>query len=214
MNAKNFSFIILILFVVLVSATLFFTRFTDEDGGISANRNQSEWAELGFFPFKQARDLANVELKTLTGDATTLAAASNQWQLVNFGYMFCPDICPINLRLLSDIKKEWAAGSDGELTVTHITFDPARDTPDRLAKYLDYINPDFLGLTGELADIRTVAQQLNTVFIYEQPDEYGNYFITHSDNIALLNPNGQYVGLFKAPYNKKNMLRVLQGIIH
>jgi len=143
------------------------------------------------------------------------ANTTEKWQLVNFGYMFCPDICPINLRLMSEVKKEWDAEEKvTDFDITHITFDPERDTPDRLSKYLDYIDTNYIGLTGDLEEIRKVAQQLNTIFIHEKPDEYGNYFITHSDSIALLNPQGQYVGLFKGPYDKDNMVKALEYLIN
>jgi protein SCO1/2 len=51
------------------------------------------------------------------------------------------------------------------------------------------------------------------VFIFEQPDERGHYFITHSDSMALVNPQGEYVGLFKGPYNKDNMLQALGVLV-
>lgn len=166
--------------------------------------------ELGFFLFKAPRQLAPVELSRLSGESASLTDVSQHWQLVNFGYMFCPDICPINLRLLRDIKNQWdQQGTQPPLSITHITFDPERDTPDRLKPYLDYLHKDFIGLTGELKGIRQVAQQLNTVFIHEKPDEYGNYFITHSDSIALLNPAGEYVGLFKGPYDQDKIIEAL-----
>jgi protein SCO1/2 len=159
--------------------------------------------------------LAAITLYALDGEEVVLAKATDQWQLVNFGYMFCPDICPINLRLMSELKQEWdTENKSASFAITHITFDPTRDTSDRLSKYLDYINPDYIGLSGELENIRKVAQQLNTIFIHEKPDEFGNYFVTHSDSIAVLNPAGEYVGLFKGPYNKDNMSKALERLIN
>ena len=129
--------------------------------------------------------------------------------MINFGYMFCPDICPINLEFMGEVKTAWDAKAAESLAITHITFDPERDTPEKLSPYLNYIDENLVGLTGELEEIRKIATQLNTVFIFEEPDQYGNYFITHSDSIALLNPEGQYVGLFKGPYDKDKVLSLI-----
>lgn len=213
MSAKKVSIALLVLLAILVTAALFV-----QQGGFSLSKSQvaqrNELNALGFFLFEQPRTLAPIELSTLDGQQTSLAGITDQWQLVNFGYMFCPDICPINLRLMSALKKEWDENAVGdEFAITHITFDPERDTPDRLKPYLDYINPAYIGLSGELENIRKVAQQLNTIFVHEKPDEYGNYFIAHSDSIALLNPAGQYVGLFKGPYDKVNMTKALRQLI-
>ena len=176
--------------------------------------HKQQLVELGFFKFNQGRELAPVVLEDLEGNKTTLTNRHKQWQLVNFGYMFCPDICPVNLQLMSELKTLWDASNKEAFEITHITFDPARDTPDRLSKYLEYIDPKYTGFTGELENIRKVAQQLSTVFIHEKPDEYGNYFITHSDSIAVLNPKGEYIGLFKGPYDKNNILKALALVIN
>jgi len=214
MNAKKLTLVLLVVFVVLlVVGNIAKQNGVNVLGKSSASKNSL--SELDFFLFDQPRKLAPIILSTLQGQETALASITNQWQLVNFGYMFCPDICPINLRLMSELKKEWEVeNKKTNFSITHITFDPERDTPDRLSKYLEYINSDYLGLTGELESIRKVAQQLNTIFIHEKPDEYGNYFITHSDSIALLNPKGEYVGLFKGPYDKDNMVKALEYLIN
>jgi len=96
------------------------------------------------------------------------------------------------------------------LNIMHVTFDPVRDTNELLGQYLNYMHPHFYGLTGDLSHIRRLAQELSFVFFHEKPDEEGNYFITHSDSMALINPQGQYVGMFKGPYQKENMIAALK----
>lgn len=172
-------------------------------------------SEQGFYRFDNPRKLKPVALTNLSGEMVELSKGNGQWQMVNFGYMFCPDICPVNLALMGEVKSQWDENADkAPLSITHITFDPERDTPEKLTPYLHYIDDDLVGLTGELEDIRKIAAQLNTVFIFEEPDQYGNYFITHSDSIALLDPSGHYVGLFKGPYDKVNVVSALEKIIN
>ena len=208
MKNKKFSIGLVAVFSVLVLIVLVLKNIGPTDA------NKEQLFELGFFRFDNARTLAQVPLKDLEGNKSTLSTHGDKWQLVNFGYMFCPDICPVNLQLMSAVKSMWDASNyQQSFEITHITFDPVRDTPDRLSQYLNYIDPDYIGFTGELENIRKVAQQLSTVFIHEKPDEYGNYFVTHSDSIAVLNASGEYVGLFKGPYDKENMIKALALII-
>jgi protein SCO1/2 len=209
MKNKKFTIGLVALFSILAVIVFVLKNFVPTDA------NKEQLFELGFFKFDNARALASVPLEDLEGNKTTLSAYNDQWQLVNFGYMFCPDICPVNLQLMSEVKSMWdASNKEQSFGITHITFDPARDTPDRLSQYLNYIDPDYVGFTGELENIRKVAQQLSTVFIHEKPDEYGNYFVTHSDSIAVLNTSGEYVGLFKGPYNKENIIKALELVIN
>ena len=209
MKNKKFTIGLVALFSILVVIVFVLKNFVPTDA------NKEQLFELGFFKFDNARALAPVPLEDLEGNKTTLSTYTDQWQLVNFGYMFCPDICPVNLQLMSEVKSMWdASNKEQSFDITHITFDPARDTPDRLSQYLNYIDPDYVGFTGELENIRKVAQQLSTVFIHEKPDEYGNYFVTHSDSIAVLNASGEYVGLFKGPYDKENIIKALELVIN
>jgi protein SCO1/2 len=208
MKNKKFTIGLVALFSILVLIVLVLKNFVPTDA------TKEQLFELGFFKFDNARALAPVPLEDLEGNKTTLSTYTDHWQLVNFGYMFCPDICPVNLQLMSEVKSMWdASNNDQSFDITHITFDPARDTPDRLSQYLNYIDPNYAGFTGELENIRKIAQQLSTVFIHEKPDQYGNYFVTHSDSIAVLNASGEYVGLFKGPYDKENIIKALELVI-
>jgi protein SCO1/2 len=208
---KNYTTVfILALLVVLVGAVFLVSTRPKE----ASSEQREVLADLGFYFFNTPRVLSPVVLKNLNGEDASLQDKKGQWQLVNFGYMFCPDICPVNLKLLAKLKKEWDVSyPNHSFAVTNITFDPERDTPDNLRQYIAYHHPDFHGLTGDLHNIRQLAKQLNVVFIHEKPDEYGNYFITHSDSIALINPEGLFVGLFKGPYEQSNVEKVLHKII-
>lgn len=208
MNQKKLSIILLALLAILVTL-VYFSR------GAQFNSTEKEaLASLGFYWFDKERLLQETPIKTLKGKDVSLESASDSWQLVNFGYMYCPDICPINLRFLSELKREWQSKNTTELTLTHITFDPERDTPDRLQAYLDYYDSELIGLTGNLENIKALAKSLNVVFIHEKPDEYGNYFIAHSDSIALLNPEGKFVGMFKGPYDLNKAYKALVTVIN
>jgi protein SCO1 len=211
---KNKPLIIIISVLVLLVIASIGARLYLANKESAKSVNREALASLDFFLFETPRKLAPVTLDNMQGESKPFSEHLAGWRLVNFGYMFCPDICPINLSFLNDVKTTWDADkSAASLNVLHITFDPERDKPKVLNQYLTYMNPDFYGLTSDVESIRAITQQLNVVFIYEEPDERGHYFITHSDSMALINPQGEYVGLFKGPYNKENMLEALETVI-
>lgn len=198
---------------ILLIASIGARIYLANKGQVSEQYKQ-ELSVLGFYLFDQPRNLTPVALSNLSGEEKPFTEHSSGWRIVNTGYLSCPDICPINLSLLNSVKKQWESQANAlPLDVVHLTFDPARDRPELLQRYLDFINPTFYGLTGSVDNIRQLMKQLNMVFIYEEPDEHGNYFITHSDSMALVNPQGQYVGLFKGPYQMDNMMQALQLLV-
>ncbi|EGG92993.1 Cytochrome oxidase biogenesis protein Sco1/SenC/PrrC [gamma proteobacterium IMCC1989] len=221
---KNKPLIIIVSVLVLLVIASIGARLYLANKESAKSMNREALANLDFFLFEAPRKLAPVTLDNMQGERKPFTEHLAGWRLVNFGYMFCPDICPINLSFLNDVKTTWDAEQGAQssknapanstpLNVLHITFDPERDKPKLLNQYLTYMNPDFYGLTSDVESIRAITQQLNVVFIYEEPDERGHYFITHSDSMALINPQGEYVGLFKGPYNKESMLEALEVVI-
>jgi protein SCO1/2 len=128
------------------------------------------------------------------------------WNIVFFAFTNCPDICPATMQLLREVKLEvnekhgW-----GNYQVIFVTVDPARDTIERISRYVPHFNEQFVGLTGNIEDIRSLAKQLGIIFQAEQPDDLGNYNVDHSASIILLNPDGEMAGVMSAPHTINSM---------
>jgi cytochrome oxidase Cu insertion factor (SCO1/SenC/PrrC family) len=71
--------------------------------------------------------------------------------LVFFGFVQCPDACPIELLKLSQAMKQLGPLSD-RVRLVFITLDPKHDTAAELKKYLANFDPRFAGLTGTVAE--------------------------------------------------------------
>jgi protein SCO1/2 len=211
-SSKVFWIGAVVLLAVVIASIGARIHMANKERGIEVKRERL--VALSFYQFEQPRALANILLNNLDGEEKFFSQHLSGWRIINFGYLSCPDICPINLSLLNQLKTAWDEDSQQPpFDVVHVTFDPTRDTPDLLKRYLTFMNPNFYGLTGEVNKIRQLAQQLNITFLYETPNEYGDYFISHSDSMALINPEGQYVGLFKGPYDVMNMTKALKILL-
>lgn len=164
----------------------------------------------GLFLFETPRDPGAFLLTDHRGAPFTRDALTNRWTLIFFGFTHCPDICPTTLAELAELKAQLVDTEANDLQVVMLTVDPARDTPARLAGYVPYFHPEFLGVTGEFAAILSVAQRLNAPF-RKVSEPNGGYQMEHSANVMLMNPRGDYHGFFRAPLDIPKMRVTLRS---
>jgi protein SCO1 len=152
--------------------------------------------DAGIFLFDTPRPVPTVNLQSASGEAWTSDNLKGQWDLLFFGYTFCPDICPTTLADLRQLGEKLPPEARDHLQVTLVSVDPNRDTPEQLATYLDYFNADFAGATGEPAELAKLAKALSIAYI--EPDTSNeNYLVDHSGQVVLVNPAGEYVGFIR-----------------
>lgn len=163
--------------------------------------------ENGLFVYDLPRRFRDFNLSDHRGQPFNRQSLQGKWTLMFFGYTYCPDVCPLTLATISRFS-EFLTETPyaGEVQVVMVSVDPMRDTTEKLAQYVTYFNPDYLGVNGEYIDIFNLASQLNIAFAYEPSDEAGNYLVSHSGEVVLINPNGHHHGFFKAPHDPQKML--------
>lgn len=107
-----------------------------------------------------------------------------------FGYTYCPDVCPLTLaRLAQAVESMGEAGE--EVQVVMVSVDPERDTPERVGRYAANFHPSFLGLTGDPDEIARVASAFGIYHEQDDPDELGDYLVSHSATVTVLGPEGR-----------------------
>jgi protein SCO1 len=129
---------------------------------------------------------------------------------VFFGFTACPDVCPLTLSNLSRAFEEM--GEEGHrVQVLLITVDPERDTPERLAGYLELFHPSFLGLTGTEAEIREVADAFGVFFA--KVGEGDQYTVDHSARTFIMDPLGRIPLTFPITATPEEMARDLTRLL-
>lgn len=115
--------------------------------------------------------------------------------ILEFGYTFCEDVCPVTLaHLTSAYKKLGSAASDVQLI--YVTVDPARDNPDRLREHLTAFNPTFLGATGVPEDLHAVQKAYGVVAKQVvSRNQALPYAVDHSSSLFLVDRQGKLRGL-------------------
>ena len=122
----------------------------------------------------------------------------DHWTLIYFAYSNCIDVCAYHLFYLNEIKQKLqevdkVAGS--ALQVVMVTIDPEHDTPGILKRTLSFYNKHFIGLTGDLNEIKKLAKILHVTFIQDRDQPKG--YMQHNNNISVINPDGNFQGFIR-----------------
>lgn len=131
-----------------------------------------------------------------TGKVRTDQDFRGKIMLVEFGYTFCPDICPLGLQLFADVMDK--LGPDAaQVQPLFITVDPARDTPQQLRTYVTHFSPKILGLTGSDQEIAQVAREYRVYYkLAADHATNPNYSVDHSAILYIMDQKGRFVGHF------------------
>lgn len=168
--------------------------------------NKESLRNDSFFVYDAPIELDEFSLTDHNNEPFARDALKDKWTLVFFGYTFCPDICPITMAAIRQFYDLLAVeGLESDVQVVMISVDPNRDTPEKLAEYVGFFNPEFIGLTGDYNNLYTMARKMNVAFSYLRVDD-DNYLVTHNGEVMLIDPQANNVGFFKAPYDPQLML--------
>lgn len=150
----------------------------------------------------KTKQLTDFNLTQHQGDAFTLAHLKGKWSFIFFGYTHCPDICPVTLTLLRQVKQKLAAHPEyiDDTQYIFVSVDGQRDTPEKLAEYVNYFDPQLIGASGTEQQVNALTRQLGIVYIRQPEVTAGQYFIDHSATIVLINPQGEIAKQFIAPH--------------
>jgi len=168
--------------------------------------------EVGGTVFNAPRPLPEVTLVDQTGAAFAPGQLAGHWSLLFFGFTHCPDVCPTTLTTLAQ-----AVAQLGDLPparrprVYMISVDPGRDDPARMAEYVSYFDPQFVGVTGDPEAVDALAKGLGVAYAYV-PREDGSYSVDHTAAIFVLDPDGSLVALLSTPHSATGIARDFRAI--
>lgn len=154
------------------------------------------WAEP--LPADEAAEVSQIVSRYLLmdtkGRAITNEDFPGRFQLISFGYTFCPDICPTTLAEMSLVMDKLGERA-ARLQPIFVTVDPERDTPEVLRRYTQFFHPAIIGLTGSPELVRRAAENFKVRYEkYRQPGaKPDQYSVDHSAGMYLLGPDGRFL---------------------
>ncbi len=151
---------------------------------------------------EQARPLPNFSLVDQNGQRFGNKQLQGHWSFLFFGYTYCPDVCPTTLATLNATLTNIAQNNDQRNTqVVFVSVDPERDSYEQLKGYVEYFNPEFIGLTGNPSELDVLAANLGILRTkVANPADPDNYLMDHTAAVLLIGPKGRLVALFSAPH--------------
>ena len=162
----------------------------------------------------EPRPLRTFELSDQYRQAFNLERLKGEWSFVFFGYTYCPDICPTTLSALTGVVKQLQKDPQGltNIQVVFVSVDPQRDTPDILEAYLKYFNEAFQGVTGAQQDIDSLTRQFGAGYMIEPETRPGEYLVSHTSSIFLVDPYGQLIAAFPPPHDANTIVEQFRQI--
>src|SRR5690554_5327056 len=174
--------------------------------------SEAQLTEAGVYLFDAPRPVPDVRLTSDRGEGWGRTDLEGQWNLLFFGYTFCPDICPTTMAELRQLSLNLPEEERQHLQVTMISVDPHRDTPEQMNSYLEFFDAGFAGATGDPAELARLAQGLSVAYIEPDTSE-DNYLVDHSGQVIMIDPQGRYVGFIRPPLRPAQLGELLPRIM-
>jgi protein SCO1/2 len=135
-------------------------------------------------------ELPSSVLEMAGGKLITARSFPGRWVWLYFGYTNCPDVCPTTLSFLAEAHKRLT--DPARVQVLFVSVDPARDTPEKLAKHTAFFDPSFVGATGTRQSLDKLTAGVGARYelgVATRPG--GSYTVNHTNIIYVLDPSGR-----------------------
>jgi len=137
------------------------------------------------------------ELTDHTGRTVTNRDFLGNYMLIYFGYTWCPDICPVDVLVMSEAMEVLGEAST-RVQPIFITVDPNRDTISSLSQFVSHFHPQLIALTGTEEQIAIAAKAYKVYFKKgEELESADDYLVDHTSFIYLMGPDGKFLEFFR-----------------
>lgn len=144
-------------------------------------------------------DISSVEwgrdfqLTDHSGRPRSLADLQGKVVMMFFGFTNCPDVCPTTMADMAEVVRK-LGGAGERVQGLLVTVDPARDTPEALARYVTAFHPGFLGLRGDERATQGLAKEFKAYYAARQPQHgqgHDHYMVDHTRAIYVFDRSGK-----------------------
>ena len=158
------------------------------------------------------RVIEDIQLTDQNGEPFSLSQLRGRVALVFFGFTNCPDVCPMTMGQFRRFRESGNANPD-EIAFVLVSVDGDRDTPEVMKSYLESFSPDFIGLTGEPAEVKVLSDQFSAAFFKRGSSDHDHYDVSHSPQSFVLDPEGMLRAEFYSP-SIEAMAGVTAALLH
>jgi protein SCO1/2 len=151
-------------------------------------------AEFSGYQRTPVRDVSTATIPTVDPVADPgFVAAPGGLRLVYFGFTYCPDVCPTTLSDLRRALGELGPEDRARVDVDVVTVDPARDSAQVLADYVQAFVPDATShRTDDDAALRAVVTAFGGDYSVTTGDD-GEPEVSHTAEVYAVDDTGRIV---------------------
>ena len=169
----------------------------------------------GLFMFEEPKKISDFIFYSANGVEFTKDDLEGKWTLMYFGFTRCPDECPTTMyqisKLIKVLREKEFPLNDKQWVL--VSIDPERDTPEEIDKYAKGFDKDFVGVSNIRPMLLSLATQLSVNNVMPSDDSMDHSHLdNHVNNIILLNPNGDFAGVFRPPFDISSLSLTYQSI--
>lgn len=151
------------------------------------------------------------EIRDQFGAVLDTSGFRGRYVLLQFVYLNCADVCPLTLADFYRIHKSLADGAPENVMLLTVSFDPLRDTTERMFDTWRHFGEPaswtLATLTGPLDDRSRADLRRLGVFVSRRDDG----LFSHSGQAFLIDPQGRVVQVFAAPGNVATVITALEA---
>lgn len=192
---KRFNLYLLLISVLLVACS-------------ASSETAKPTREFAGATLPEPQEVPDFTLTAVNDTPVSLSDYRGQYVFLYFGYTFCPDACPITLSQLAEVQERLGENAD-RMQVIMVSVDPERDTPEKLANYVNVFNESFVGVTGSHEQIQKAGQPYG--IYYNKDQETG--LVDHTTRAYLINPQGEAIVAYPHDARYAAILADLQWLI-
>lgn len=199
---KDTRYILWIFVGIAVAFAAYINLFDTTDGTTSTGSGTLTGSPIG----------GDFTLNTHTGETLDTKSLRGKYQLIYFGYSFCPDVCPVDLLKLGTALKDLEdEGIDTTpIQPLFVSVDPKRDTAEMLADYVPSFHPRLIGLTGETDAIEQAKASYKVYSQIEGDADSQDYLISHSALIYFMDKDGKLIRFFSRRDEFKDIVEYIR----
>jgi protein SCO1/2 len=136
-------------------------------------------------------ELPSFGLQRADGRPWASTETRDRVSLFFFGYTTCPDVCPLTLHHVAQIRKQLGSAAQ-RVDAYFVTVDPERDTPQRLLEYSAKFDPAIVSPTGTPTELEQARAAFGVVARKRVVAESAaGYFVDHSAGLYLVDSSSR-----------------------
>ncbi len=148
------------------------------------------------------------------GEIFSLKENRGKITLLFFGYLSCPDVCPVTMSKISRVYSLLTSQEIKNLQTVFISVDTSRDTPEKMKEYLEFFSMDAVGLVGDKQLVDKIVADYMAWYEKVKVTSSLGYLINHTSYIYLIDQKGRVRYLFRSGEDIKHMAETIRVVLN